>query len=226
MFVQTPLCLLVLCLWSAIAVAQQTEAEYLLDASIPVDTDRYKDIRGNPYRYDGFLPGTIYDNTLNAYEIDSLNFNGHRSEFEYYVDGELRSLNNLNFLRVEIVTEDGTQHDYGWNIVQAFPNAYAEILFAGDFITGLVVYEVINDEKVVQDVGKTLRLQRFSPKTHHYAVVDGELVSLSSKAKRLAGELGFPKQIQQRIKQQNLKPTRREELIEILAYAEELYAEN
>ncbi len=224
MFVKTFLLLILLSAFSGSALSQQSEAAYLLEASRPVSDDRYDDVRGTPYRYDEFLPGTIYDTALNAYELDSLNLNGFTSQFEYFVDGELRELANQNFLRAEIINPDGSTHVYGWNINFKFQNKYAELLFRGEYITGTMVYDVSNDEKVVQDVGKTVRLQRFNAKRHFYAMVDGELVALSSSSKRLADELGFKKDITTFIKDNQLKPGDHDDLIKILTYAEELHA--
>lgn len=223
MFVKTSFLLLLLCVVSRPCEAQQSEAEYLLEASRPVDADRYETVRGTPYRYDAFLPGTLYDTALNPYELDSINLNGFTNQFEYYVDGELRELAGPNFLRVEVSPEDGSKHTYGWNINFKFPNKYAELLIRGDYVTGTMVFEVANDEKVVQDVGKTVKLQRFNSKSHYYAMVDGELIALSSNARRLAEELGFQKELSQFIKENKLKPGRHDDLIEILAQAEELY---
>lgn len=204
--------------------AQQTDAEYLLDASRPTEAERYTGIRGTPYRYEAFLPGTIYDTALTPYALDSLNYNGFTQQFEYYTDGELRELANTNFLRAVIRLGDETSHVYGWNLNPKFRNHYAELLYTGKFLTATLVYEVVNDEKVVQDVGETKRLRRFDKSENYYATVDGELVALSSNAKRLATDLGFRAEITQFIKENKLKPGEREDLIKILAFTNELLA--
>ena len=224
MLLQTSLTAILLFVLVLPAAAQQTEAEYLLDASRPVALNRYEKIRGTPYRYDAFLPGTIYDITLNPYELDSLNYNGFTHQFEYYVGGELRELANNNFLRAVINLGEDESHVYGWNLNPKFRNHYAELLYSGEFVSATLVYEVVNDEKVVQDVGETKRLQRFNKQENLYASVDGDLIPLSNSPKRLAADLGYRNEITDFIKEHKLKPSDRQDLVKILAYADELHA--
>jgi hypothetical protein len=206
-----------------VAVGQQTEAEYLMEASRAVDPDRYAEVRGTPYRYKTFRPAAMFDVAVNRYELDSVNFNGFTHQFEYLVDGQVREFTQGNFLRVSISDDDGTEHTYGWGINPRFPRKYAELVHQGDYLTVTLIYDVLNDEKVVQDVGKTVRLRRFNPKRMHYALVDGELVPLTLSPKKIAADLGQEKAIRSFIKEHKLKPGRREDLHRILDYAERLY---
>jgi len=196
---------------------------YLVEASRAAEQKRYKDVRGTPFRYKEFGPGYLYDVTLNEYYIDSLNYNGFTSQFELYVDGQLRELNPNNFLRVEMVVSDDERHVYGRGINPKFRDRYAEVLYKGDFVTGTMVYDVKNEEKVVQDVGKTLKLRRFTPKSLHYAMVDGDFVTLKMTTKNVAEDLGFKSELIKFMKANKLKPGKREDLIKIYAKADELY---
>ena len=224
MFSKTSLTAVLLFLLLRPVAAQQTEADYLLDTSRPADPTRYEKIRGTPYRYDDFRPGVIYDITLNPYELDSLNYNGFTHQFEYYAKGELRELANNNYLRAVIQVTENESHVYGWNINPKFRNHYAELVYSGEFVSANLVYEVVNDEKVVQDVGETKRLQRFNKQENLYASVDGDLIALSTNPKRLAADLGYRNEITDYIKKHKLKPSQREDLVKILAYADELHA--
>ncbi|THH40389.1 hypothetical protein [Neolewinella litorea] len=223
MFVPT-LCrlLLVLCLPLGLA-GQQTEAEYLLTSSREVDPNRYREVRGDPYRYSTFRSGILFDGALNRYVVDSLNFNGFTSQFEYRANGELRELANRHFLRVQTTGDAGEPHIYAFGINPKFPDKYAELIYTGDFVTATLVYDVINDEKVVQDVGKTVRLRRFNPKPLYYAFVDGELVALRMSARRLPSDLGLKGPVSRFIKEHGLDPARRADLLRILQYADDLY---
>ncbi len=161
--------------------------------------------------------------TLNEYYIDSLNYNGFTSQFEFYTDGQLRELNPNSFLRVEMVVAEEERHIYGRGINPKFRDRYAEIIYKGDYITGTMVYDVKNEEKIVQDVGKTLKLRRFTPKSLHYAMVDGEFVTLKLTPKNVAEDLGFKSELVKFMKANKLKPGKREDLIKIYAKADELY---
>ena len=195
---------------------------YLYEVSRKVDPDRYSEVRGTPYRYKEFGPVVIYDITLNKYELDSANLNGFTSQFEFYVDGILRELLPGNFIRAEVPDRDGMTHKYAHGINAKFPDRYAEIVYKGDNIIATMVYEVKNDEKVVQDVGKTLRLRRFNAKSLHLAMVDGDLVPITLSAKKLAADLGFKKEIAAYIKEEKLKPGQRADLLKIYARADEM----
>lgn len=197
-------------------------ADYLIEVSRAVDDNRYSEIRGTPYRYKEFKTVLLYDITLNKYAIDSANLNGFTSQFEYYVDGQLRELLPGNFIRADVYgTEDGV-HRYARGINRKFRDNYAEIVYKGDNITATMVYNVINDEKIVQNVGKTLKLRRFSAKSLHFALVDGDLVPITMSPKKLAADLGFKKELTAFIKASKLKPGTREDLLTIYKKADEL----
>ncbi|MEO0732192.1 MAG: hypothetical protein AAFZ52_05120 [Bacteroidota bacterium] len=196
--------------------------EYLVETSRAIDPLRYEEVRGTPYRYKNFRPGVLYDLTLNVFHLDSVNFNGFTSQFEYRLDGQTREFNPQNYLRVEIPLEEDGKHVYGRGINPRFRDKYAEIVYKGENLVSTLVYVVENEEKVVQDVGKTLRLRRFNPKSMHYAVVDGEYVALKMSAKNLASDLGFKSELLKFIKANKLKPAKRADLVRIYAEADRL----
>lgn len=212
-----------LCLPLRLPAQPQTAEQYLESSSREADPNRYRDVRGDPYRYPSFRPGVLFDAGLNRYSVDSLNFNGFTSQFEYRTEGQLRELANRHFLRVQTVGEDGEPHVYAFGINPKFPEKYAELVYTGDFVTATLVYDVINDEKVVQDVGKTVRLRRFNPKPLYYAFVDGELVALHLNRRRLPADLGLKGPVSRFIREHDLDPQRRADLLRILAFADELY---
>lgn len=232
MLPKTVLSLFLVCL-SFILTAQPTnnapadpagDAAYLIDASRPVDPDRYTEIRGTPYRYQDFGPISVFDPTLNEYLLEKANLNGFTSQVEYYApDGTLRELAPANFLRVEVPQEDGTKHTYGRGINPKFRDRYAQIIYRGDYITATMVYDIINDEKVVQDVGRTLKLRRFSAKSLHYAMVDGEFITLKMTAKNLAEDLGHKAEILKFIKAEKLNVNDDADLVRIYAFADSLF---
>lgn len=197
---------------------------YLIEASRAVDPDRYTEIRGTPYRYKDFGPITVFDPTLNEYHLEKANLNGFTSQVEYYAaDGTLRELAPANFLRFEVPQEDGTKHTYGRGINPKFRDRYAQIIYKGDNLTATMVYDIINDEKVVQDVGRTLKLRRFSAKSLHYAMVDGEFVTLKMTAKNLAEDLGHKAEILKFIKTEKLNVNDDTDLVRIYTYADGLF---
>lgn len=195
---------------------------YLYEVSRKVDPDRYHEVRGTPYRYNVFGPVVLYDITLNRYELDSANLNGFTSQFEYYADGILRELLPGNFIRAEVPGQEGGTHKYAHGINMKFRDRYAEIVYKGDNLVATMVYDVKNDEKIVQNVGETLKLRRFSAKSLHFAMVDGDFVNVTLSAKKLAADLGFKKELSAFMKTEKLKPNRREDLLKIYAKADEL----
>ncbi len=208
----------------SLPAGDQGAAAYLIEASRLIDPDRYADVRGTPYRYPEFRKVVLFDATLNQYPLDSANLNGFTSQFEYYApDGQIRELNPANFLRAEVTLEDGSKHIYGRGINPKFRDRYAQIIHRGDYITCTMVYDIINDEKVVQDVGRTLKLRRFSAKSLYFAMVDGDFLPLKMTAKNIAEDLGFKTQLLKYIKAEKLKVTRDEDLVRIFEKAETLF---
>ncbi len=195
--------------------------DYLYELSRKVDPDRYTEVRGTPYRYKKFGKAIVYDITLNAYPLDSVNLNGFTSQFEFIIGGMKRELQPENFIRVEFEGPNG-KDKYARGINPKFRDMYAQIVHKGDNLVATMVYEVKNDEKIVQDVGKTVRLRRFSPKSLHFAMVEGELVTIVLSAKRLAGDLGFKKELGAFIKAEKLKPGKIADLVRIYEKADDL----
>ncbi len=199
-------------------------AAYLIETSRLVDPDRYVEVRGTPYRYPEFQRIVLYDATLNQYHLERANLNGYTSQFEYYApDGQLRELDPANFLRAEVMLEDSTKHIYGRGINPKFRDRYAQVIHRGDYITSTIVYDVINDEKIVQDVGRTLKLRRFSAKSLYFAMVDGEFTTLKMSAKNIAEDLGFKSQLLKFIKAEKLKVNDDADLVRIFEKAETLF---
>ncbi|MTB49691.1 hypothetical protein [Lewinella sp. W8] len=231
MIPKTSILFLLVYLFSGILLAQEKEPrqlqeedyEYLIESSRAIDPDRYTEVRGTPFRYKTFRPAVLYDVGVNQYALDSVNLNGFTHQFEFKWEGQWRELNPNSFLRGEIKDDDGVLHTYGRKINPRFPNKYAEIIYNGDFIVATMVYDVQNDEKIVQDVGKTLKLRRFSSKSLHFAMVDGDLIAVKTTPKNLAADLGHKAELSKFIKANKLKPHRREDLIKIYQKADELF---
>lgn len=200
------------------------EAAYLIETSRLIDPDRYPEVRGTPYRYKEFRNIVLFDATLNKYLLERGNYNGFSSQFEYYApDGQIRELNPSNFLRAEVEMEDGTKHIYGRGINPKFRDRYAQIIHRGDYITATMIYDVKNDEKVVQDVGRTLKLRRFNAKSLYFAMVDGDFKVLKMTAKNVAEDLGFKSELLKFIKSEKLKVGKDEDFIQVLEKAETLF---
>ncbi|WP_116125710.1 hypothetical protein [Lewinella sp. IMCC34183] len=205
--------------------ASLAELARLRRLSRVVYTARYDGVRGTPYRYEEFRPGVVFDNALNRYALDSLNFNGFTNQFEYVIFGQLRELPQQNFLRADLDDGNGGRHVYAFGINPRFPTYYAELVYQGDFVTATMIYDVTNDVKVIQDVGRTMRLRRFDAKSLYFAYVDGEFVSLRLQPRRLAADLGHRGPLRRFMEDGDLDPSRRDDLLEILSFAERLYLE-
>lgn len=205
------------------AAEQAEDLNYILEASRTITEARYEGIRGTPYRYQEFGKAILFDASMRPYPLDNVNYNGFSNHFDFYHEGVLRELNGQNFLRVEIPQPDGPNHIYARGLNVKFPQSYARIVYQGDNIIATLIYNVINDEKIVENPGQTLKLQRFSAKSLYYALVDGDFVTLKLTAKALAEDLGFPAELKKFIKKEKLKPGRDADLIRIFAEADGMF---
>ena len=237
MTLKTILSLFMVCCWLSLSAQDYKPApndersateiagdfNYLLRASRTVVTKRYPGVRGTPYRYKNFGQVQLFDAAMHPYPLDSANYNGFSSQFEFYHEGVLRELNGNNFLRVEVVQPEGANHIYARGINMKFRKSYARVIFQGENIIATQIYNVINDEKVVEKPGQTLKLRRFSAKSLHYAMVDGEFVTLKLTPKNLAEDLGHPSALKKFMKAEKLKPKREADLLLIFAEADGLF---
>jgi len=162
------------------------DLNYVLEASRIIEEVRYEGVRGTPYRYKDFGKVIMFDASLRSYPLDSVNYNGFSNHFDFYHEGVLRELNGNNFLRVEVPQNEGSNHIYARGLNVKFRESYARIVYQGENIIATLIYNVINDEKIVENPGQTLKLQRFSAKSLYYAMVDGEFVTLKLTSKALA----------------------------------------
>lgn len=199
------------------------DLNYILKASRNIKEVRYEGIRGTPYRYEDFDKIILFDASMRSYPLDSANYNGFSNHFDFYHEGVLRELNGNNFLRVEVPQAEGEHHIYARGLNVKFPESYARIVYQGENIIATLIYNVLNDEKIVENPGQTLKLQRFSAKSLYYAMVDGEFMTLKLTAKSLAEDLGFPAELKKFIKKEKLKPGKDEDLIRIFAAADEMF---
>ncbi|MCP9234991.1 hypothetical protein [Lewinella sp. JB7] len=224
MFRQTIFGLVLVWLTGAPVAGQETEVDYLQGHSVAVEGGRYQDVQGTPYRYPTFRPGVLFDEVLLEYPVDSLNFNGHTSRFEFWSAGELRELIGNRFLRARIADDDGVEHTYAWSINPNHPGKYAELIYHGDYLTATQFHETITDQPLGKKIRNSADPIRFVARTSSYALIDGELKSLNLQPRRLASDLGFRNELTALIKEHGLKPARREDLIRILAHADSLLA--
>lgn len=199
------------------------DLNYLLEASRAVVPKRYEGIRGTPYRYKDFGKVLLFDTAMRSYPLNSANYNAYSNRYEFHYEGKLRELDSNNFLRVEVPQAEGPNHIYARGLNMKFRESYARIIFQGENIIATQIYNVINDEKIVENPGKTLKLRRFSAKTLHYAMVDGEFVTLKLTPKSLAEGLGHPSELKKFIKAEKLKPGREADLLRILAEADGMF---
>jgi hypothetical protein len=236
MFFKTILPLLVVCCGISVSAqgvntehnTERSAAEmaedltYILEASRTLEV-RYEGIRGTPYRYKDFGKAILFDASMRPYPLDSVNYNGFSNHFDFYHEGVLRELNGHNFLRVEVPQQEGPNHIYARGLNVKFPESYARIVYQGENIIATLIYNVINDEKIVEKPGQTLKLQRFNAKSLYYALVDGDFVTLKLTAKALAEDLGFPSELKQYIKKEKLKPGRDADLVKIFVAADGMF---
>ncbi len=199
------------------------DLNYILEASRTIEEVRYEGIRGTPYRYKDFRKVILFDASMRPYPLDSVNYNGFSNHFDFYYQGVLRELNGNNFLRVEVPQEESANHIYARGLNVKFPESYARIVYQGENIIATLIYNVINDEKIVENPGQTLKLQRFSAKSLYFALVDGDFVTLKLTTKALAEDLGFPTELKKFIKKEKLKPGRNADLVKIFEAADGMF---
>jgi hypothetical protein len=199
------------------------DTTYLLKTSWAVDPDRYNGIKGEPHLDKDFGPAILYDANGRAYHLKKVNFNRFSGRFDYLAtDGSMREILPINFPRISILRESAPPDDYVWRGNTKFTDTYAHLVYHGKNITATRIYEMENITTTLQDVGKTLEINRFVPKTHNWVVIEGSWQTFKINNKKLAAVLDDSGRLLKYINQEDLDAGDASDLRKIFAKADEL----
>ena len=167
-------------------IALHAQSDVILFNSVPVDPDRYEDIKGSPYIFKDWMKADIIPTAGEKIEGVEINFNGYTQQFEVRKNSNYIELREFDFIGIKLHECKSTC------LTQSFlkyshpkrKNRYPLFVYNGpkyklikDFRTSLV-------NNKVESPGKTVNFESFNDVATYYLLRDQslELIKLTRKA--------------------------------------------
>lgn len=198
----------------------------LLVNSKTVDDRRYDDIKGSPFLFKNPVKARVIRNDANIIDDVMLNYNGYTRNFEIASGDAMIELDRSWYLRVEIPAADnpevadeiiGDKLIFQRGIAAKFNDQFTMLLYVGDDLFLIKDFNVEKRTNTVQDVGKTVEFEKFTPRRHYYIKRRGKLNQIRLKKKSLIDALDNP-EVEKYIKSNKLRCDSEEEVIQVLEF--------
>ena len=214
-------------LWAfALNTYGQTDKIVLVNTQ-KVGADRYRDIKGSPYFFQEWQKGKILAGSGEVFEMNEVNYNGFTKNFEVRDGDEYIELDGKWYLQVEFAKADNTEvkeYQDAEKIVfqkrgQAnFNDRWMLVLYKGKDYTLWKEFSVGKEEKVFQNVGKEVVVERFNGNSTYYILAQGEMVRVKGKRKKTLAELGRASDAEKFVKSEDLNLKTDAGMIELIRF--------
>lgn len=200
---------------------QGQNRKVILLNSRPIDPTRYQNIKGNPYLFDDFRLGKVFNYKFN--EIDSvlINYNGYSHSFEVRQDDEYIDLDQNYYPVVVLYGEGGKEIFFRRHQQSPLSNRYSRLVYEGE---KCMVFENFKVKKETTNVnyGGVDKTPKFTKKTENFILLDGELIKVPSKKKKILKILGNPPELVKNVKSNKLNLRKESDLIKALEFYDDL----
>lgn len=214
-------------------LAQETEDKenkenVIILNSKDVDPHRYDDVKGSPYFFKNFVKGNIIASSADSFQDMLLNYNGYTKEFEVRDGNKYIELNKSVYMRVEVLPEENPDLHLKFPLIfqKGFQlnwlNKFGILIYSGKHIKFIRDVDVVLSEKVLNDVGKTVKFKSFYDKGDYYFLIDGELSPIKLREKKILDALGHGSELQKYAKENDIDLGTEEGIRKILPYWESL----
>lgn len=198
----------------------QPKLEAVTDTAAPfinqagIDANRYREVKGSPYIFENWGKGTVYDAIGNMYRNIYVNYNGYERMFEAKQGDTIVALTNTSFLRVEL--PGSMDKEFSEELAEdtiifqnrlhpKFGAEFIQVLHDGRRVKLLREYYKDLSKHTVQNVGKAVDFQRFTPRELLHLYVNGNLSLVKFKKSAFLEKLGKEEELEQFIKEEGLK---------------------
>ncbi len=204
--------------------AQNNRKFYAKNAK-EIDEKRYEDYRGSPYFFSEFVQGTIVDNDGQEYPDVKLNLNGFTDELEVEDAGFYVALQESFYKSFTAVGNDGQNYLFKSSLHPDFKDEFFQVLYESEGVLLVKKFDVIPNEKVINNVGQTLTVKIFGT-VNDYLLLTGlgkqDVTKLKVSKKKLPEILGKKKELTEYIKAQKLSFKQDDDLVTLIKYYETL----
>ena len=192
-----------------------------------VGADRYRDIKGSPYFFDTWQKGKILSGSGEVFEMNEVNYNGFTKNFEVRDGEEYIELDGKWYLQVEFVkaeNPDTKEYQDAEKIIfqkrgQAnFNDRWMLVLYKGNDYSLWKEFSVAKEEKVFQNVGKEVVMERFNGNSTYFILAQGEMVRVKGKRKKTLAELGRASDAEKFIKSEDINLKTDAGMIELVRF--------
>ncbi len=202
-------------------VVEAQKEDILLSNSKKIGENRYSNIKGSPYLFEGWRKGKIITSEAEMIDNVLLNYNGYTKGFEVKKGNQFIELDEKWYVRVVIEDEKGGQPIiFQRYFFPPFSGKLSKQVYKGENITILQSFTIKIDKKVISDVGGRFALQRFISHEQYYLVRNRKPTPIKLKKKSILAELGNATELEQFIKKEKLKLNSEADLKKLVAFYE------
>ncbi|MEM9884287.1 MAG: hypothetical protein AAF849_00225 [Bacteroidota bacterium] len=184
--------------------------------SKPIDENRYEDIKGSPYLFDDWQEATIYNKAGKSIEEAQVNYNIYEKEIEVKVAQGYIELDGNAYPKI-LMLKDSSYFQY--NAHPKFKGQFVLIHFKGEQHQLFSSSKSRINTRTINNVGQNIELENFANVHTYYLLKDDKLYSFKLKKKDVL-DLFPDKSVNQFVKQERLKLSKVEEVVQLLRFVE------
>jgi len=190
--------------------------------SLPIDPDRYAEVRGSAYLMADWTPAILVDREGLVYPDLQANYNGYEQEIEIRSGDRYIALDEVMFrdFRALIFVQGEDSLRLIPNGKKALGVPWVIAVYEGSSYTLLASFRVVKSEREIHTVGKTMLVQQFKHDQNYYLTQGAETTRLKMRRRKLLAQLGHAKQVKAFVRRQGLKLNSEAGLKAVLAYLE------
>lgn len=201
------------------ALFAQENNDVLFTYARDIEANRYEDIKGSPYLFDGEQPADLHLTDGDVYRNVVINYNAYSGNWEAKKGDRFVELLETDFLKIEVRTVDDTLL-FLRNLHPRFQRRFVQVLFRGRDALLVKDFETTVATVTMQDVGATRETKRFNNKENLILLRRGQDHLLTGNANKTVQALGGEKELLKYVKSEKLKLRGEADLIRLLNYYE------
>ena len=156
-----------------------------------VDPNRYEEIKGSPYLFKGWGNATLIGLKGNETKDIRINYNGQEKQWEVLAEDKHIVLDTRDYKRMHITPPDGGEMmTFKRGVHRKYANEFIQVIYEGNQVKLIKEFIVDKSKQKIENVGKTIVVERFAGKDYYWLIKDDELTHIKMKKKDVVKQLG------------------------------------
>lgn len=204
------------------------QTSVLSSHSLPIDEDRYDEIKGSPYLFKDPMKANLINKKGELIKGVMLNYNGYDHGIEVFKNGRFTILDETQYPKI-VVTKHGLKNNVDGEMIlipspqkSAAKGMYLQEIYASPTLSLFKKFRVAKKENEINTPGKIVVQQRFTKYEDYFISKDGELIGVKDKLDDFAKVLGYKKELKAFCKKTKNKFKSDQDLKELLEYYDTL----